>query len=168
MYSMYCIYIRNVPVLLAFSFNWKFKPLLIAPHVTQGDNSLSATNNSCLIHVVRFPTLITSTPTYWQSSISKASVVAQKKNLYKLQSGRGRKRKRVGKGEGAECGTDTSRKLYLHHLHMKLVCTTATAGQQAAGSRTSGLAAWGRGWGQLGAAIGIWLAYRGCRPHWLI
>lgn len=75
--------------------------------------------------------------------------MAQKKNLYKLQSGRGRKRKRVGKGEGAECGTDTSRKLYLHHLHMKLVCTTATAGQQAAGSRTSGLAAWGRGWGNL-------------------
>jgi len=26
-----------------------------------------------------------------------------------------------------ESGTDTSRKLYLHHLHIKLVCTTATA-----------------------------------------
>lgn len=67
---------------------------------------------------------------------------------------------RQREGEGAECGRDTSRKLYLHHLHMKLVCTTVTAAGQVESQAGAG---WR--WGQLGAAIGIWLAYRGCLPR---
>jgi len=89
----------------------------------QSSHSTNATTiNANILAFVHFKGNTKKRKKYQEKEKEKESEMGQKKPLQINANGITEKRY-----TSEESGTDTSRKLYLHHLHIKLVCTTATA-----------------------------------------